>query len=136
MGVHHGIRRQHRPARAVEQGQDRWAEGTVQAPGHLGTARPPADGGPYTRARPVQPWHRQQASRLQHKTQRPVQFEITPATRDALQAWIKHAGLKAEDYLFPSRSHESPHLGTRQYARILAPGSISSGWIARTTART
>lgn len=56
---------------------------------------------------------------LQHKTQRPVQFEITQATRDALQAWIKQAGLKTDDFLFPSRLHESPHLGTRQYARIL-----------------
>ncbi len=56
---------------------------------------------------------------MQHKTQRPVQFEITLATRDALQAWIKQAGLKPEDFLFPSRLHDSPHLGTRQYARIL-----------------
>ena len=24
-----------------------------------------------------------------------------------------------DDFLFPSRVHESPHLGTRQYARIL-----------------
>jgi site-specific recombinase XerC len=56
---------------------------------------------------------------VQHKTQRPVQFEIAPAARDAVQAWIRHAGLKPEDYLFPSRLHESPHLGTRQYARIL-----------------
>ena len=32
---------------------------------------------------------------MQHKTQRPVQFEITQATRDAVQAWIKQAGLKA-----------------------------------------
>lgn len=56
---------------------------------------------------------------MQHKTQRPVQFEITQATRDALQAWIKRAGLKQEDFLFPSRVHSSPHLGTRQYARIL-----------------
>jgi integrase len=56
---------------------------------------------------------------MQHKTQRPVQFEITQATRDALQAWIKQAGLKQEDFLFPSRFHDSPHLGTRQYARIL-----------------
>ncbi len=39
---------------------------------------------------------------MQHKTQRPVQFEITPATREALQKWIKHAGLKSEDFLFPS----------------------------------
>lgn len=30
---------------------------------------------------------------MQHKTQRPVQFEITPATRDAVQKWIKQAGL-------------------------------------------
>jgi site-specific recombinase XerC len=33
---------------------------------------------------------------MQHKTQRPVQYEITQATRDALQAWIKQAGLKPE----------------------------------------
>ena len=51
---------------------------------------------------------------VQHKTQRPEQFEITPAARDALQAWIKLAGLKSEDFLFPSRLHDSPHLGTRQ----------------------
>jgi len=29
------------------------------------------------------------------------------------------AGLKPEDYLFPSRLHDSLHLGTRQFARIL-----------------
>jgi integrase len=56
---------------------------------------------------------------LQQKTQRPVQFEITPPTREAVGAWLKHAGLKAEDFLFPSRVRASPHLGTRQYARIV-----------------
>ena len=56
---------------------------------------------------------------MQHKTQRPVQFEITGGTRDALQTWIKQAALKSDGFLFPSRLHESPHLGTRQYARIL-----------------
>ncbi len=56
---------------------------------------------------------------MQHKTQRPVQFEITQATREALLKWIKQAGLKSEDFVFPSRIHGSPHLGTRQYARIL-----------------
>jgi len=60
---------------------------------------------------------------MQHKTQRPVQFEITPATRDAVQKWIKQAGLKSDGFVFPSRIHESPHLGTRQYARIL------EGWV-------
>ena len=60
---------------------------------------------------------------LQHKTQRPVQFEITQAARDAVQTWIKSEGLKSEDFLFPSRIHDSPHLGTRQYGRIL------EGWV-------
>src|SRR5499427_663949 len=60
---------------------------------------------------------------MQHKTQRPVQFEITPPTRDAVDAWIRQARLKANDHLFPSRVHRRPHLGTRQYARIL------DGWV-------
>jgi len=64
------------------------------------------------------------ASVLQQKTQRPVQFEITAPTREAVETWIKTAGLKSDNYLFPSRIHNSPHLGTRQYARIL------DGWLA------
>ena len=59
------------------------------------------------------------ATIMQQKTRRPVQFEITQATRDTVQVWIKLAGLRPEDFLFPSRIHDSPHLGTRQYARIL-----------------
>jgi integrase len=59
------------------------------------------------------------ATVMQQKTQRPVQFEISPATREAVDAWIRKAGPRADDYLFPSRVHRSPHLGTRQYARIL-----------------
>lgn len=60
---------------------------------------------------------------MQHKAERPVQFEITQVTREAVQNWIKKAGLRSEDFLFPSRIHRSPHLGTRQYARIL------DGWV-------
>lgn len=56
---------------------------------------------------------------MQQKTRRPVQFEMTAATREALQSWIKARRLRSEDFLFPSRLHGSPHLGTRQYARIL-----------------
>ena len=51
---------------------------------------------------------------MQHKTQRSVQFEITQATREAVQAWIRQAALKPEDFLFPSGLIDSPHLGTRQ----------------------
>ena len=56
---------------------------------------------------------------MQQKTGRPVQFEITPATRETVEAWIKQAGLRPDGYLFPSRVHASPHLGTRQYARMV-----------------
>ena len=48
-----------------------------------------------------------------------MQFEITTPTRDAAEAWIREAGLRSEDYLFPSRTHHSPHICTRQYARML-----------------
>lgn len=56
---------------------------------------------------------------MQRKTRRPVQFEITEMSRDALQAWTRTAGLRSSDYVFPSRSVNSPHLSARQYARIV-----------------
>src|SRR6266850_8410678 len=37
---------------------------------------------------------------MQQKTQRPVQFEITEQSRDAIAVWIGRAHLKAEDFLF------------------------------------
>lgn len=60
---------------------------------------------------------------VQQKTGHPVQFEITEQTRDALTAWISLAGLGSTDFVFPSRLHTSPHLSTRQYARIV------HGWV-------
>ncbi len=60
---------------------------------------------------------------MQRKTHRPVQFEITQPTREAVEDWIRRGHLKGGDYLFPSRIHGSPHIGTRQYARIL------HGWV-------
>ena len=56
---------------------------------------------------------------MQQKTGLPVHFEITEQTRNSLYAWIEHAHLRSEDFLFPSRIHDSPHLSTRQYARIV-----------------
>jgi integrase len=56
---------------------------------------------------------------IQRKTGKPVQFEITPQTRQALAEWIQQAELKGSDYLFPSRIKTSPHLSTRQYTRIV-----------------
>ena len=56
---------------------------------------------------------------MQQKTKRPVQFEITELTRDSVTHWVEAARLRSEDYLFSSRVHDSPHISTRQYARIV-----------------
>jgi integrase len=64
---------------------------------------------------------------MQTKTQRPVQFEITEQTRDAIAAWITDAHLKSEQFLFPSRVSQSPHLSTRQYSRIVGSWIASIG---------
>ncbi len=59
------------------------------------------------------------ATVVQRKTRRPVQFELTEQTRDALEAWIAQVRLCPGEYVFPSRMTRSPHLSTRQYARIV-----------------
>lgn len=55
---------------------------------------------------------------MQRKTQRPVQFEITEAAREAVAAWVARAELRGSGYLFPGRRSES-HLSLRQYARLV-----------------
>jgi integrase len=67
------------------------------------------------------------ASVMQHKTQRPVQFELTDPTRDAVGAWIAKAKLKSDEFLFPSRLRASVHLSTRQYARVVQKWVSSIG---------
>ena len=64
---------------------------------------------------------------MQQKTGRPVQFEITRQTRSALEEWIELAELELPDALFPSRLNASPHLSTRQYARLLETWVASVG---------
>jgi len=56
---------------------------------------------------------------MQQKTKRPVHFEITEPTRMAIRAWVDEAKIQPGDALFPSRLHDSAHLSTRQYARIV-----------------
>jgi len=56
---------------------------------------------------------------MQRKTQRPVQFEITEHSRESLSNWMREAALGPDDCLFVSRLRDSPHLSTRQYARIV-----------------
>jgi len=64
---------------------------------------------------------------MQQKTHRPVQFEITEQPRQSLWTWISQSHLQSEQYLFPSRIHLSPHLSTRQYARIVEHWVTSIG---------
>ena len=64
---------------------------------------------------------------MQQKTHRPVQFEITEQTRQALQGWIATRQLASSHHLFPSRSMNSLHLSTRQYARIVVKWVRSIG---------
>jgi len=64
---------------------------------------------------------------LQRKTQRPVQFEITEQTRDAVAAWIVEGQLQYEQFLFPSRMRASSHMSTRQYARVVEKWMVSIG---------
>jgi integrase len=64
---------------------------------------------------------------MQQKTHQPVQFEITESTRVSVMDWIRQAKLKGEDSLFPSRIHDSPHITTRQYARIVEKWVASIG---------
>ena len=56
---------------------------------------------------------------VQQKTGRPVPFELTEPTREALAAWLKKRGPCSGDWLFPSRSHAGDHVTTRQYSRLV-----------------
>jgi integrase len=67
---------------------------------------------------------RQRATVIQQKTGRPVPFEITDTTREALNAWLARRGLRDDDWLFPSRSRKGDHISTRQYARLVC------AWVA------
>jgi site-specific recombinase XerC len=64
---------------------------------------------------------------MQRKTHRPVQFEITEPTHEAVAAWSAQAQPRPEQYLLPSRLHESPHISTRQYAKIVGQWVTSIG---------
>ncbi|MCK1617691.1 tyrosine-type recombinase/integrase [Bradyrhizobium sp. 159] len=63
------------------------------------------------------------ASVRQKKTGRPVKFELTESTRQAIDDYLRVTGRKSGEYLFIGR-RRTGHMTTRQYARLL------SHWIA------
>ena len=60
----------------------------------------------------------------QKKTGRPVRFELTEQTRQAVDDYIKAAGKKPGEFLFSGRSDHNRGMTTRQYARLV------SNWVA------
>ena len=67
------------------------------------------------------------ASVVQQKNGTPVQFEITEKTRKSLEHWFEHADIRHSDYIFQSRFHDSAHITTRTYARIVINWVASIG---------
>ena len=63
------------------------------------------------------------ASVRQKKTGRPVKFELTESTRQAIDDYLRLTGKKPGEYLFTGRRLSGP-MTTRQYARLL------SRWLA------
>jgi integrase len=59
----------------------------------------------------------------QKKTGRPVKFELTDQTRQAVDDFLKEAGKRPGEYLFTGRGRDRA-MTTRQYARLL------TGWVA------
>lgn len=55
----------------------------------------------------------------QQKTQREVQFEITPKTQQALSQWIFTNQLEMADYLFPSHRRKGQHLSYHYYLTLV-----------------
>ena len=60
----------------------------------------------------------------QKKTGRPVRFELTEQTRQAVDDYIKAAGKKPSEFLFSGRGDHGHCMTTRQYARLV------SSWVA------
>jgi integrase len=67
------------------------------------------------------------ASVHQKKTGRPVKFELTEATRQAVDDYLKAIGKKPGEYLFTGRRKCNCSLTTRQYARLLTEWLASIG---------
>ena len=55
----------------------------------------------------------------QRKTGRPVRFELTEPTREAVDAYLRQTGRRPGEFLFPGRGQTNRSMTTRQYARLV-----------------
>jgi integrase len=67
------------------------------------------------------------ASVRQKKTGRPVKFELTESTRQAIDDYLRAMGKKPGEYQFSGRRGSNCSLTTRQYARLLSDWLTSVG---------
>lgn len=63
----------------------------------------------------------------QKKTGRPVRFELTDQTRQAIDDYLRLTGRKAGQFLFSGRGNSDRGLTTRQYARLVLEWVASIG---------
>lgn len=63
----------------------------------------------------------------QKKTGRPVRFELTDQTRQAIDNYLRLTGRKAGQFLFAGRGNSDRGLTTRQYARLVLEWVASIG---------
>jgi integrase len=67
------------------------------------------------------------ASVRQKKTGHPVKFELTEATRQSLDDYLKTTGKQPGEFLFSGRRKPIGSLTTRQYARLLSEWLVDVG---------
>lgn len=70
---------------------------------------------------------RERVSVIQSMTKKPVQFELTENTRDAVIAWTRSPEMIGCRFIFPSRCHARPHISTRQNGRLVRDRVTSIG---------
>jgi integrase len=67
----------------------------------------------------------------QRKTGRPVKFELTDQTREAVDDYLRAAGKKPGEFLFTGSSRSDQGMTTRQYARLVSRWVASIGLDAK-----
>src|ERR1700722_18823381 len=67
----------------------------------------------------------------QTKTGRPVKFELTDQTREAVDDYLRTAGKKPREFLFTGSGRSGQGMTTRQYARLVSRWVASIGLDAK-----
>ena len=79
--------------------------------------RTPWNKGKLTGAKPpLRPKH---VSAIRTRTGRPVKFELTDQTRQAVDHYLRASGKRSGEFLFTSRRRTDNCMTTRQYARLV-----------------